>query len=165
MRLILRSLILSSLALACAGGSALANSCQDDLRLERPGMIKMNGAAKAGTLTSREALSLIGTGATLSFQRIIDDFWRIKVERSVDPGDLDIRYQISGGSDRSGFAVSQLTGNQKFPFRLIQNKPEILCEDNQYRIISGGFTAQGRASNIGLAGLYDVEITVDVSKR
>ncbi len=165
MRILLRSFALGSLALFCAESSALADGCQDDLRLERPGMIKMNGPARAGTLTSREALSLIGKGGTLSFQRTIDDFWRIKVERSVNPDDLEIRYQISGGSDRRGFAVSQVTGNQKFPIRLIQNKPEILCEDNRYRIVSGGFTAQGRASNIGLAGLYEVEINVDVSKR
>lgn len=165
MHILLRSLILGCLALSGAGGSAFADSCQDDLRLERPGTIKMTSAARAKTLTSREALSLVGSGGTLSFQRIIDDFWRIKVKRSVDPDDLEIRYQIAGGSDRSGFAVSSITDTQRFPIRIVQNKPSIMCEDNQYRIISGGFTAQGRASGIGLAGLYEVEINVDVSER
>lgn len=160
-----RTLLIGALAFLNAGGVAYANSCRDDLRSERPGMIDMGGPAEAETLSSREALSLISYGGSLTFQRVIDDFWRIKVRRSVNPTDLDVRYWIAGGSDRSGFAVAAGEETQRFPIRLIASAPIILCEDTNHRIISGGFTAQGRASNLGLAGLYEVEIDVDVSER
>jgi len=165
MRSPLRSLFIGSLALLGAGGSALANSCSEDLQLERLGMISMEGVATAEPLTSREAISLISQGGSLTFQRRIDDFWRIKVKRFISPSDLDVRYQIAGGSDRAGFAVSTDLDNQRFPIRIIPIPPKVLCENNLYRIISGGFTAQARASRIGLDGFYEVEIRVDVSER
>jgi len=165
MNVLLRSFLFGSLALFGAGGTAYADNCQEDLRLERLGMVNMTGPARAKTLTSREALTLIERGGALTFQRVIDDFWGVKVNRSVGPNDLDVRYQITDGTDRSGFAISTDLDNQKFPVRLIQNTPRILCENTRYRIISGGFTAQGSASGIGLAGLYEIEINVDVSER
>lgn len=160
-----RILVVGTLALIGARGSAYAESCRDHLQSARLGMIDMGGPAQAETLSSREALRLISHGGTLTFQRVIEDFWRIKVKRSVDPFDLDVRYWIEGGSDRAGHAVARDHDTQKFPIRLIASAPRILCEDNRHRIISGGFTAQGRASGIGVAGLYEVEIDVDVFER
>lgn len=157
--------VMGTLVPVGAGGVAHAGSCRDDLRMERPGMIDMGGPAEAETLSSREAMSLISQGGTLTFQRVVDDFWRIKVARSVGPFDLEVRYWVAGGSDRAGFAVSRDEDTQRFPVRLIASAPRVLCEDSRYRIISGGFTAQGRASGIGLAGFYDVDIDVDVSER
>jgi hypothetical protein len=155
----------SALALIGAGASAHADTCRDDLQSASLGMIDRGGPAKAETLSSREALSLISQGGALTFQRVIEDFWRIKVKRSVDPFELDVRYWIAGGSDRSGYAVAREHDTQKFPVRLIASAPRVLCEDNRHRIISGGFTVQGRASGIGVAGLYEIEIDVDVFER
>ena len=128
-------------------------------------MIDMGSTVRADTLSSREAISLLSQGGGLSFQRVVSDFWRIKVRRSIEPFDLDVRYQIEGGGDLTGYAVHRDNDNQSFAVRLIPDQPHVLCEDSSHRIISGGFTALARASGIGMAGLYALEIDVDVSER
>jgi hypothetical protein len=156
---------LCTLALLSVGGSAFADSCRENLLDERVGMIDMGSTVRAETLSSREAINLLDQASGLSFQRVVPDFWRVKVRRSIDPLDLEVRYQVQGGGDRTGFAVHRDKDNQSFAVRLIPDQPRILCEDSAYRIISGGFTALARASGIGMAGLYALEIDVDVSER
>ncbi len=158
-------LIVGALALMSASVPAHADTCRDELVSARLGMIEGNSVVRTEAVSSREALSLAAQGGGLNFQRTVEDFWRIKVRRSVDPRDLEVRYRITGGGDRSGPAVHQDADNQTFPVRLIPTQPRILCEDLSYRIIFGGFTALARASGIGYAGLYALEIDVDVQPR
>lgn len=153
------------LALCSAGSPAIADNCRDNLMTERLGMIVMPHAERAETLSSREALRILSQSGGLNFRREVEDFWRIKVPRSVDPSELEIHYRIEGGDDRNGRARHKDEESQNFPVRLIPNQPRILCEDRTYRIISGGFTALARASGIGLSGLYTLEIDVDVRAR
>jgi len=160
-----RSLIVGALILMSTSRPAYADTCRDELVSASLGMIDGDSVVRTDPVSSREALSITGQGGDLNFQRSVEDFWRIKVRRSVDPSDLEVRYQITGGDDRSGPAVHQDTDSQNFPVRLIPSKPRVLCEDTSYRIIFGGFTALARASGIGLAGLYTLEIDVDVQQR
>ena len=164
----MRSLLLfiaGSLALMGASTPAHADACRDDLVSARLGMIAGDRIVQTEAVSSREALSLADQTGGLNFQRTVDEFWRIKVERSVDPSDLEVRYQIAGGGDRSGSAVHVDSDNQSFPVRIIPSQPRILCEDLSHRIIYGGFTAVARATGIGLAGFYALEIDVDVQQR
>lgn len=158
-------LIVGSFAFFSASLPAHADTCRDDLVSAGLGMIDGGSVVRTEAVSSREALSLAEQTGGLNFQRTVDEFWRIKVKRSVDPGDLEVRYQIIGGSDRSGSAVHQDSDNQKFPVRIVPSQPRILCEDLSHRIIYGGFTAVARASGIGLAGFYALEIDVDVQPR
>lgn len=157
--------IVGSLALMSVSEPAHADACRDDLVSASLGMIEGESIVRTEAVSSREALSLADQTGGLNFQRTVEEFWRIKVKRSIDPGDLEVRYQIAGGGDRSGSAVHQDSDNQKFPVRIIPSQPRILCEDLSHRIIYGGFTAVVRASGIGLAGLYALEIDVDVQPR
>ena len=153
------------LALASVSTPAHADTCRDDLVSEGLGMINQGGTVQTEPVSSREALSLAEQGGGLNFQRTVEEFWRIKVKRSVDPSDLEVRYRIAGGDDRSGLATHRDSETQNFPVRLIPSQPRILCEDSTYRIIYGGFTALARASGIGLSGFYTLEIDVDVQPR
>lgn len=128
-------------------------------------MIAQGGTIRAEAVSSREALASIDSAGGLSFSRRVEDFWRIKVDRTVAPSDLVVRYQVTGGDERSGTAVHRSENSQSFPVRLVPMPPRILCENSRWRVISGGFTAQARASGIGLAGLYALEIEVDVQER
>lgn len=153
------------LVVLAASGSAHADTCRDDLVSAQIGMIERGGSVQTEPVSSREALTLAEQGGGLNFQRTVDEFWRVKVKRSVDPGDLDVRYRIKDGDDRTGSAVHEDTETQKFPVRLIPSQPRVMCENLTHRIIYGGFTALARASSIGLAGLYTLEIDVDVQPR
>jgi len=160
-----RPIFLGALALYVSAEPAFADTCRDDLVTARVGMIEMGGIARVDPVSSREAVSLINQGGGLNFQRVVQEFWRIKVKKAVDPAELEVRYRLEGGDDRSGRAVHRNNDSQNFPVRLIPSQPRILCENFSHRIISGGFTALARASGIGLAGLYSLEIDVDVQER
>jgi len=103
-------------------------------------MIDGGSTVQTEPVSSREALALAGQGGGLNFQRTVEDFWRIKVRRSVDPNDLEVRYRIAGGDDRSGSAVHEDSDSQKFSVRLIPSQPRVMCEDSSYRIINGEST-------------------------
>lgn len=165
MRRVSRPLLVGALTLCVSWQPASADTCRDDLVTARVGMIEMGGTVRVDPIASREAVSLIDQGGGLNFQRTVDEFWRIKVKKSVDPSELDVRYRLEGGDDRSGSAIHRDNDSQNFPIRLIPSQPRILCENFSHRIISGGFTAMARASGIGLAGLYSLEIDVDVQER
>lgn len=160
-----RTCLAVAVLVAATPGSALAASCFEDLVAARPGMIESDGPARAAKITSREALAMIEAGGSLTFTREVRDFWRFKVRRGVDPEDLRVRYSVSGGGSRNGKAVNLKQDSQRFPVRVIADRPVVLCENDRYRIVSGGFTAIGRASKIGLAGVYALDIDVDVIER
>jgi len=158
--------------LLCAlflSGPASARDCRDDLASAREGMIEMRGAVRTRTVSSREALDLLGErgerALSLEFQREVEDFWRRKVKRSVEPHDFVVRYRIDGVISNAGHAEHVDTKAQRFPVRLIPKPPRVLCEDSEYRIVSGGFFLNARATGIGLSGLYALNVEVDVEER
>ena len=142
LRLLLSALVLS--------GPAFAGDCRDDLVSAREGMIEMRGTARTRTVSSREALDLLGQrgerASALQFQREVEDFWRRKVKQTVEPQDLIVRYRVDGVPGNAGYAEHSDTGAQRFPVRLIPKQPRVLCEDSEYRIVSGGFTLNARAA-------------------
>lgn len=163
------SLVLLTGLLAVPLHAAEARDCRTDLASAPEGMIEMRSPARVRAVSSREALGLLGQhgerSQTLNFRRDVEDFWRRKVKRSVEPNALAVRYSIAGLSGQTGFAEHRDNGAQRFPVRVIPKPPRVLCEDREYRIVSGGFTLDARAGGIGLAGLYALEIDVDVTER
>ena len=168
----LRPTLVPSLALAVTVGTAgavQAADCRTDLASAGEGMVAMGGAARTRAVTSREALGILGRSGgrstALTFQREVEDFWRRKVRSDIEPEDLTVRYTLSEGGERTGLARHEFAGDESFPVRILPTRPIVLCENRDFRIISGGFTLIGQAAAIGMAGRYAVEIDVDVDIR
>ena len=143
-----------------AAAPAEAMSCRQALRSAPLGQVRIDAPVRLEAVSSQEALGKLEGGGVLEVRRRVDDFWWRKVRAEVAPSDLQVQLrriqrQLQHTQEPA----------QRIEVRLEPTSTRVVCEDRHHRILGGGFTLVARAGAIGLAGLYALEVEVDVTER